>query len=223
MKKKTLCFIPARSDSKEIRNKNLKKLNNLSLVEITIKFALKAKIFSKIILSSDSIKILNIGKKLGIETIKRSEKNSKDSSTTDAALLETMKNIKFDYNDIVIMQVTSPLRKIRTIKNFINYCKKNNLNTCCSISKIEDQVGLDGNFFNPIINNKNQRRRQSRKKFLVENGLLYFVKKNYFLKRKKIYPTKNWDYFETDKYESIDINNIDDFRICKLLYKKNYF
>ena len=63
MKNNLIAFIPARKGSKSIKNKNLKLINKKSLVEITIDQALKSKIFKKIILSSDSNKILDIGKK----------------------------------------------------------------------------------------------------------------------------------------------------------------
>ena len=218
MKNKTICFIPARGGSKGIKNKNLKKINKLTLLDITIKAALKSKMFSKIILSSDNNKILNLGKKYKILNLKRSFKNSKDNSLTDAALIETLKNIKFKYDNIVIMQVTSPLRKINTIRNFLNYCEKNKVETCCTVTLLEDQISVYGKFFNPILNKKNMRTRQKRKKFLIENGLLYFINKSFFLKRKKIFPKKNWNFYITDKYESIDINNINDLKICKKLY-----
>ena len=55
-KKKILCFIPARKGSTRLVNKNLKKINGKSLVEITILQAVKSKIFEDIILSSDSKK-----------------------------------------------------------------------------------------------------------------------------------------------------------------------
>ena len=64
--KNPICFIPARSGSTRLKNKNLKLINNKTLVEITIKQALLSKKFKKkdIVLSSDCTKILSIGKKL---------------------------------------------------------------------------------------------------------------------------------------------------------------
>ena len=59
LNKKILCLIPARGGSKGIKDKNLKKINNKSLVKITIQFAEQLKFLDNIVLSSDSIKILN--------------------------------------------------------------------------------------------------------------------------------------------------------------------
>ena len=62
-KSNTICIIPARKNSVRIKNKNLLKISNKSLVEICINVAKKSKLFKEIILSSDSKKILKIGKK----------------------------------------------------------------------------------------------------------------------------------------------------------------
>ena len=55
----TICIIPARSGSKRIKNKNIKKINNVPLLGIVIKIALKSKIFKRIIVSTDSKKFQN--------------------------------------------------------------------------------------------------------------------------------------------------------------------
>ena len=59
-----IIIIPARSGSKRLKNKNLLKLNNLSLVERAIIFSKKIKHIDKIIVSSNNIKILNYKKKI---------------------------------------------------------------------------------------------------------------------------------------------------------------
>lgn len=56
-------LIAARGGSKGLKNKNLKKLKRLSLVEIAIKNALSSGVFSEIFCSSDSKKILKLTKK----------------------------------------------------------------------------------------------------------------------------------------------------------------
>ena len=53
---KTLILIPARSGSKGIKNKNLRKINNTPLIEYTFKLANKLNKFGDIILSTDSKK-----------------------------------------------------------------------------------------------------------------------------------------------------------------------
>ena len=58
-----LCIVPARKGSKGIKNKNIVLLKKVPLVEHTLKFAKKIKNKFDIVLSSDSKKILKIGRK----------------------------------------------------------------------------------------------------------------------------------------------------------------
>lgn len=215
---KTICIIPARKNSKRIKNKNLLKIRGETLIDICIKLSIKSNLFEKIILSSDSNKILNIGKKYKILTIKRGEKISEDKSTTDSVVRDVVSKAKFKFQNIVILQVTSPLRKIETLRNFLKHCIKKKLSHCLSVSVINDNISEKNKYFKPL--GKNLRRSQLRKPYIYENGLFYFVKKEHFLKRNKIYPKKNWDFFITDKYESIDINELNDYLVAKKFINK---
>ena len=60
-----LCLICVRSGSKGLPNKNVKKINGKTLLEITIHLAKKIKSIKNIIISTDSKNYANIGKKNG--------------------------------------------------------------------------------------------------------------------------------------------------------------
>ena len=62
-----LCTICERGVSSGIKNKNIKKILNYPLIIYTIKTAINSKIFDKIVLSTDSEKIMNICSKYDIE------------------------------------------------------------------------------------------------------------------------------------------------------------
>ena len=63
-KKKIVCVIPARSGSKGIKNKNIINLKGKPLIYWTIKLAKKVKFFDRVIVSTNSKKILNFSKKM---------------------------------------------------------------------------------------------------------------------------------------------------------------
>ncbi len=217
MTKKILCFIPAKGRSTELKNKNLKKIKKKTLVEITSSLAKKSRLFYKIVLSSDSKQILEIGKNLKIDTHFRPKKISNDKAKTEEAILYSLKKIEPKPDYVVILQVTSPLRKIDSLRKFVKKCIEKKYNTCLSVSKMDNQISNMHKTFMPL-NNLRARRRQDRKPYLYENSLFYFIKTKFFLENKKIY-SKKWNYFITDKYESIDINDKNDFGVCKSLYR----
>ena len=90
----TICIIPARSGSKRIKNKNIKKINGTPLIAITIKIAKNSKLFKRIIVSTDSPKIASISKKYGAEVpFLRSKKLSDDFSPTYKVIIDTINKI----------------------------------------------------------------------------------------------------------------------------------
>jgi len=216
---KILCFIPARGNSQSLKKKNLNKIFNKSLTGITVDLAKKSRLFYKVVLSSDSLQILKIGKKLKIETHLRPRKLSLSTSRTEEALTYSLKKLVDKPNYILILQVTSPLRKLSTLKSFVKECISKNYDFCLSVSLIDKQISNRQKYFTPL-NNLKARRRQDRKPFLYENSLIYFVKYNSFLKTKSIF-SKKWNYIITDEYESIDIDDKKDLDVCKKLYRRN--
>ena len=77
---KILGIIPARSGSKGVKNKNIKLLKNKPLIFWTIKTALKSKL-TKVIVSTDSLKIKKISEKYGANVpFLRPTNISKDNS-----------------------------------------------------------------------------------------------------------------------------------------------
>ena len=90
-----LALIPARKGSKRIKGKNLVKLAGKPLIQYTIESSKNSKRVDKILLSSNDPKILKLGKKFSLNYIlKRPEKNSKDRSSMEDVVMQTLKYLK---------------------------------------------------------------------------------------------------------------------------------
>ena len=118
-----LAIIPARGNSKSIKNKNLIKINGKSLIDYTIESSKKSKILSRISVSSESKKILDHCKNK-VETITRPKKLSKDNSKTIDVVNHCINHLKktegYIPDLIVLLQPTSPFRNSKHIDNAIN-------------------------------------------------------------------------------------------------------
>ena len=90
-----LTIIPARAGSKGIKNKNLKKLNGIHLIEYPSELPkVKCK---NIIISSDSENIINIAKKYKLNFMRRPKSLAQDDSLIIDVVLDNTKQKKFDY------------------------------------------------------------------------------------------------------------------------------
>ena len=75
------CIICARAGSKGLKNKNILKLSNKLLLEHTLDQALKSKIFDRVIITTNIIKVLSKFKNSkNISLVKRKKSLSSDKS-----------------------------------------------------------------------------------------------------------------------------------------------
>ncbi len=223
---KIISLIPAKKNSQDLKNKNLKKLNNLSLFELAILGAKKSKFINKIYLSSDSNEILKKAKKYKIDLIKRKKSLSTNSTSANSVILDFLKNhLKNDNKNsiIVYLQPTSPFRNNNHIDAAIsNFIKKKfrsvisvieNKNFFKSFNKNKDTLIP---FFNDKLITNN---RQNLKKIYSPNGAIYIFYANDFIKKKKLTFQKSGFYL-MNKIDSIDIDNKEDYELAKFLSKR---
>ena len=110
-------LICARSGSKGIRNKNIKKLGKLSVLENTILQAKKLRYIKSVFVSTDSKKYKIIAENVGgTVPFLRPKYLSGDKISEWKVWKHFVKKMNFKKNDlIIILPTTSPFRKIKDI------------------------------------------------------------------------------------------------------------
>ena len=125
---KILAVIPARGGSKGLKNKNIKNLCGHPLIAWTIKKAKQSKYIQKVIVSTDSKKVSEISKKYGASVpFFRPKKYATDKASDFVVLkhaLDFFKNKGENFDYVIMLQPTSPLRGLKDINNSI----KNTIN-----------------------------------------------------------------------------------------------
>lgn len=226
--KNRLCIIPLRSKSKEIKNKNIFKINNTPLCMYAINAAIKSKIFNKIVIASDSERYFNIIKKnLGIkkknniEFFKRSKKSSSDEAPTEIVLNEVLK--KNNHFDICcLIQATSPLIKFIDISLGIKHFEKNNYDSLFSgyYTKKFFWKNQKNKLFALNYNYQNRPMRQNHNQSIVENGAFYIFNIKKFFKYKSRLFKKIGVQIMPEK-RSIEIDDMNDLDNVRKILKKN--
>ena len=138
---KFLAIVPARSGSKEVPNKNLILFKKKRITNIAIDIGLSIKKIKKVIISTDSKKILAFAKKYGnkIMKIKRKKKLSEDKTpmlpVLKDALIKFEKKYKEKIDAMIILDPTSPLRQKKDIEKGMKIFKKENVDLLLSCHK----------------------------------------------------------------------------------------
>tara|TARA_B100000886_G_C20411368_1_gene487220 strand:- start:489 stop:1193 length:705 start_codon:yes stop_codon:yes gene_type:complete len=231
MQPKILGVILAREGSKEIKLKNLIKINNISLIKRTIFIAQKSKLIDKLILSTESHKIISHVKDTNIEVpFIRSKKLATDKAKTfdviRDALQKSEKKYNIEFDLIIILQPTTPFRKTKTIDMAIKKLMKFNADVCMSIIKTPypPEWAIEKNKNNRLKHlfkiGKNITRRQDFKPSYYPSGAIYILKKDSLLKQNSILPNTNTIGIEVDHIEGINIDNQTQLEYAKYIAKK---
>jgi N-acylneuraminate cytidylyltransferase len=218
-----LIVIPARGGSKGIPLKNIYPIKGIPLIEYTLKVIFKAKLneTADIVVSTDSTEIKKTVEKYDIKIINRPSSISQDTSSTEAALLHAINYMKehygIQYDNIITMQPTSPLRKSATVLNFIQEFYKNRDKYDAQLSVTETRADYwkkNGDDTFERLNKNAPRRRQEREPLYIENSALYITKVEALLATNSILGTHP-TCFVIDEIEGVDINEMHDIRLVE--------
>ncbi len=222
----TICIIPARSGSKRIKNKNIKKINNVPLLGIVIKIALKSKIFERVIVSTDSKKISKLAIKYGAEVpYLRNKKLANDYTTTYEVLVDVVKKLKLKNKYIFCLYPTAIFTMIADLKKAFILIKKKNANLICPVIKLENKIlrsfFVQNNYIKYIFPKYKLFRSQDLPVVLSDTGSFYIYNRKALLRinKRNIMPKKTIYYLIKSK-NTIDINYPKDLRLARKLYKK---
>ncbi len=225
---KYLIIIPCRKNSSRVKNKNIRKINGKSLFETTILQAQKLENKDiKLIVNTDHPKIINYCKINKVDFFKRPKKYSGNKSKISETIVNMLKIYEKNENcivkNIILLQVTSPLRKLIHIKNAIKLFESKNYQSLSSLCEtevspfwtnhLENNYSLK-NFLNfKFIDKMSQ---DLPKRYQI-NGAIFISEKNSYLKYKRFFNRPNSIAFIMPKEYSIDIDNEFDYKIAKNL------
>lgn len=225
-----LAIIPARGGSVGLKNKNMYRLNGKPLLSYTIEAAKKVKIIDRIIVSSDSKKILNFSKNNSVEAIKRPKNISGSKSTTHEAIIHCLNFLKKKENYIphiiIILQPTSPLRNSKhinkAIKTFLKNKNATSLVSCVKVPHNFHPMSLmkennEGYLINFLKAKKFFFRRQDKDLLFARNGAAIYIIK--YLHVKKFLFGGKIIKFLMDENASIDIDSLTDIKKVKKILK----
>ncbi len=223
--KKVLCIIPARSGSKTIKDKNILKFKRKELIYYSIKFAKSLKFINKTIFSSDSLNYINIAKKYGSKNNNlRPKVYASDFAKTISLvkyLLKKELEIGLSYDLVLILQPTSPFRKINHFKKAFNLLEKKNFDTVITITETSDhpmrmKVLNKNNLVKNYIKLKTESLtpRQKLSKVYIRAGSMYFIKVKSLIKNNSLVGKKVFGIEVLDKY-SLNIDTKKDIILAK--------
>jgi CMP-N,N'-diacetyllegionaminic acid synthase len=221
--KKFLAVIPARGGSKRLSGKNILDLAGKPLIAWTIEAAKESQYIDAVLVTSDSDEIIEVAKSFAAETVKRPAHLADDTATTFDAIEHAIKD-KGEYDYIVLLQPTSPLRAGLHIDEAIALLDQKNADAVISVTELEHSLqwvnGLpeDDSMAGFLKDEYINKRSQDFERHYRLNGAIYICRKERLLLEKTFFIKDKIFAYKMDQKASVDIDEEMDFKwACFLL------
>lgn len=224
---KTVAFIPARKGSKGLPGKNKKLFAGKPLIQWSIEQAAATKLFDHIIVSSDDPDILQIAKdcaKLKVVPVERNPSLATDTADMDDVLYDFFGRKQNKCKYICLLPPTAPLRSPADIKAMYKFIQMKKYWTVISV-KWCDFIGwverpTNHNIPWPTYNINKRPNRQTRNDFFLENGSIYWFKREPFVTYgHMIMSPKHTKLHEMPMERSLEIDTPFDFYLCEKVHE----
>ena len=200
-------------------------LEGKPLIAYSIEAALESKYIDKVVVSSDDSEILEVSQKFGATILTRPDFLATDISSTFDAIEHTIEHYN-NYDYIVLLQPTSPLRTTKHIDESIELLQSKDGDAVISVTQMEhsplwsntlDENGSMIDFISDEIKNK---RSQDLETYYRLNGAIYICQKDRLLSEKCFFLKDDIFAYKMDNENSIDIDEEIDFELAKLYMEK---
>ena len=223
-----IAIIPARSGSKGLKDKNIKELSGKPLIAYSIEAALASKMFDKVFVSTDSQKYADIAIQYGADaSFLRSEENSSDTAGSWDVIREVISKLKDmgeEYDEVMLLQATSPLRTVEDIVKSIELLHEKRGNAVVSLTECDhspiwcNTLPEDKSMDNFDREEYKDLPRQMLPKFYRYNGAIYLVTAEELQKKERMLEKGCYAYVMPQN-RSIDIDTALDFMIAETIMK----
>ena len=226
-------MIPARGGSKGIPNKNIKDFCGKPLIQWCIEAAKKSGVFDRIIVNSDSDKILAVAAKCGVDTQKRPVELATDTALVADVMVNSLLLLGEKYDYVQLIQATSPgLRPVQIqataamiqgLPPFENWKDKNvdmiigvhrHADPTIVVKSIPTDMCLK-NWYPKRFKDKN---RQDLPPAYRINGYIYLAKWQVWTHRLDYWKTNIYAYI-CDEHDDIDIDTKWDWSIAEARFR----
>lgn len=224
-----LTIIPARKGSKGIPGKNTLKFAGKSLLAHTVDCARNAQAGQDIVLNTDSEELIAEAESLGIQTILRDKKDSQDDSMIAPVIVDTLYKCesinKRNYDLVLLLQLTAPLRSGQDIDNCVKILESNDTDSVISVVQMGDihparmyQVDRTGHL--QTLGQQNEfSRRQDLPEVFLRNGCIYLAK-TAAVKKENAIITKNKMPYVMDEKWWVNLDTEKDLVLLNYLFPK---
>jgi len=226
---KRIAIIPARGGSKRIPKKNIKNLCGKPIIAYVLDAVEESSLFDVIHVSTDSQEIVTVVENLGFSVdFMRSDELSDDYTPIMPVLkwvLEQYKDSNIDFDEVASIMPCAPFIEAGDLVNASNLLRSGNYNSpVLAVSTYPAPIEWafsrkDSGLMKPIQKALLEKRSQDLKEHYFDTGSFAFFSSQYVINSNGSGINNSYIGCIIDKYKSIDIDNIDDWKYAEYLMR----
>lgn len=227
MPSKILGYIPARSGSKRIPNKNIKNFLGKPLIAYAIEQARSCSLIDRVIVDTDSPKIAKIAKRYGAEAPwLRPAHLARDNSKVIYSILHLLRRLAREENyyptHVMIVQITSPLREVKDMWDCWKLMQKTDATTVLTLSPTHPKLYYLKKNLDIVLVNGSERKTNNTQSwppaYILNGCFVYIIKTEALLKEKSVI-TKKTKAIVCPKWRSVDLDIPEEWVTAEIFYK----
>jgi len=217
---KTIINIPARSSSKRLKNKNIKKLNGIPLLAYSVIVAKNIPAVDRVFVNTDSPEYASVAKEFGAEVpFLRPKEFADDGSSIAKAnhfLTRYLMEESYPLCSIINFYPTSPFRNLTVMNQLTDYLSTHTtVITCIKVDYSPDKIcNVDG--YRVVKKDHLEKYNEDRTIYKTTGSFLGINRGIDSQECNKL-------YFHNNIIETIDIDNDVDFNLAEEIIKNNIY
>jgi N-acylneuraminate cytidylyltransferase len=222
----TIAIIPARAGSVGIKDKNIRSFCGVPLLVRAIHAAKQSAAVERVIVTTDSDRYADLCREAGVEVMMRPAELATGTASSESALLHVLEMLRAAGQTlpdwVVFQQCTSPFTRSEDIDGLLRHVQEANADsgfTAVRSHRFLWRVLQDG-AAEGINHDKSVRpRRQDREPEFMENGAVYVMKTDGFLRHKHRFFGKIVIH-EVPEYQGYEIDSEADWVVAEAIFRE---
>ena len=223
-----MAVIPARGGSKGVPRKNIIEIGGHPLIKYTIDCGKNSKYLDRVVISTEDLLIKRVAEENGgdVPFLRPKELAEDTSKTIDCIVhaVDTLESMEEEYDYVMVLQNTVPLRKSWHIDEAIEMIVDSNERSLVSISEVDEHPILmrtlnEDKTVRNLLQMNSTMRRQDFPKFYKVDGAIYIQKLDKDFNLDTSLNDGKLGYVMDKKYTT-DIDNYIDIKIVEYYLEK---
>ena len=216
MSNNVIAMVPVRAGSTRVPNKNTRPFGGTSLLQLKLKLLKKITGIKQIVVSTDCEKSADIAMKEGAKVQWRNEYYAGSEVTNDQHWFYIAQTTPGDI--VFLAQVTSPLLRVSSMQSALNsFLDGGTHDSINSVSAEKKFLWKNSKPINYDIDVTPKS--QDLPEIFSLNFAITIIARDKMMERKNVVGSKP-KFFELDKIEGLDVDDLIDFKIAELMFQE---